>query len=178
MLKTFVLVLGFGAIGFSQGATNTRVLDQACSAAMPAAIRVLVEKDFRPVLVDKDTGLATFSYAGAAIIPRAFDKKIGAFGNQQQAVFLDGYIKNWRDLNFVGYKPNPKTDVTMRANAVSQIRFESVTVLAAPVETKCAVTIKITYGVQSLVTARWYAAESNHAFEESILAMIQTPTAQ
>jgi hypothetical protein len=46
----------------SQSAQNQRTFRRTCSQVWPSAVQVMVENDFRPIVLDKSSGVATFAF--------------------------------------------------------------------------------------------------------------------
>jgi hypothetical protein len=159
-MKTFGVVLAVILAGSARG--QSKSFDKPCSDIWSASIREMIDRKFQPILMDKDTGVATFSYVGPAITARGLTDKDQAF--------LDEYVRH-DNFQFVHFKVKPKEAEVARA--VLQLRMDSVSLTVSPVkEGGCSAKMTIGYAVLSAVTKGWFVAESNFNQENAIFAKV------
>jgi hypothetical protein len=141
------MALGIASMKAQTDLTNKRVFENACQAVWSPAVRVMIENDFRPTVMDKDSSIATFSFEKVldgtdadkfVLIP----KYMGAKGSYTQRSLMDGH----------------------------PMRLESASLVFVEQSGKCSVAVKTAgYAVFISRSAGWEPLESNFAFETRLL---------
>jgi hypothetical protein len=138
---------------------NTGAFETTCSALWPTVIRVMVENDFRPTVLEKDGGVATFTHEVLTWVnSKGGSRKAGD-------ALLSQYV-NLPARGFFGMN-------------VGHLRIDSASLLLTEQGGRCNVTAKLNYSVSMASPMSnqrtghyqysWYTAETNYAFETRLL---------
>lgn len=131
---------------------ETKVFEHTCAEMRGPAIRAMVEGDFHPTVIDKDSGIATFAYE--KVIP------VGSQWGQRKAA----------DALLAQFVKVPSYGHGYFGAVIVQLRIDSASLLFSEMEGKCGVTVKISYAL-FVKGSGWHAAESNSEFEGRLLNM-------
>ncbi len=150
MKKAILAMLLTAASMFGQ-ASQSATIDKPCSAVWSSMIRTAVDNKFRPTVMDKESGVATFAYDGGTVgVPFMWKSQVAT-----QSQFVN----------------NPKKVSWMA------IRVDSATFTTQDVDGGCKVSAKIAYATLRRIglspDKQWYVAESNGAFETRLLEQIK-----
>jgi hypothetical protein len=125
-----------------QAQTPTKAFDTPCPAVWSSAIQVMVDNDFTPKVMDKDSGVGTFAHIGEITIGR-------------NAVAQDQFVK-------------PQFGSAVDGQP---LRLDSTSVILVAQGGKCMVSINIAYSLL-LKEIGWYSMKTNFAFETRLLDKI------